>query len=234
MRISVIIPALNEAASIEAAIKALPAGFDEVLVADGGSTDDTRARAEAAGAKVIASRRGRGPQMNAGAAAASGDVFLFHHADTRLPDDAFTHVRTALSDEGIAGGAFHLAIEGRGWFYSFTARNANIRSKLVGAPYGDQSFFVRRGPFEALRGYRDFPTCEDLDFIRRLRSQGRVVLVPAAVWTSARRWEKHGRVRITVRNGILFFKFWLGLLREREAAPGEPPAVPAGASERPS
>lgn len=215
MRISVVIPALNEAEALDDSIRAIPPGADEVIVADGGSEDGTAAAAERAGARVVTSTRGRGPQMNAGAAQATGDVLVFLHADTRLPEDAFEHIRRVLSDETVAGGAFHLAIDGAGWFYSFTARNANIRSKLAGAPYGDQAFFVRRAAFEALSGYRDFPHCEDLDFVRRLRKSGRVVLAPAAVRTSARRWEKHGRLRVTVRNGILFFRFWLGLLEER-------------------
>ena len=213
MRISVVIPALNEASAIEACLAALPRESPmEIVVADGGSEDGTRAAAARGGAIVVESKRGRGPQMNAGAAKATGDVILFLHADTRLPRDPFTHVRRALEDPDVAGGAFHLAIDGEGWFYGFTARNANIRSKLIGAPYGDQAFFVRRSAFEALAGYRNLPYCEDLDFIRRLRSQGRVVIVPAAVSTSARRWVRHGRVKVTIRNGLLFFKYWLGLL----------------------
>ena len=230
MRVSVVIPALNEGESIAATIAAIPPGAEEVLVADGGSTDETRARAERAGARVIAAPRGRGPQMNAGAASARGDILLFLHADTRLPEDAFDHVRETLAHEDVAGGAFHLSIEDPSWYFAFTARNANIRSKLLGAPYGDQAFFVRRTAFDALRGYKDMPLCEDLDFIRRLRKQGRVVLAPAAVWTSARRWVKHGRIRITIRNGLLFFRYWLGLLRENPPGPPEtsPPSPPGG------
>ena len=215
MRISVVVPALNEAESIAACIAGIPPGADEVVVADGGSTDATKAAAQAAGARVIDAPRGRGPQMNAGAAATTGEVLLFLHADTRLPPEAFDHVRRILEDPGVAGGAFHLAIDGAGWFYRFTARNANIRSKIAGAPYGDQAFFVRRTAVDALRGYAAMPLCEDLDFIRRLRRQGRVVLAPAAVSTSARRWIKTGRVRLTIRNSVLFVKYWLGLLRSR-------------------
>lgn len=215
-RISIVIPALDEAQAIRACLESLPADPDrEVIVADGGSKDATRETAAAAGAKVVSSRRGRGPQMNAGAAAASGDILLFHHADTRLPPDAFAQVRAALADPSVAGGAFFLSIGGAGWFYRFTARNANLRARFLGAPYGDQSFFVRKEHFEGLGGYRDLEYCEDLDFIRRLRARGKVVLAPAAVVTSARRWEKHGRLRITLRNGTLFFRYWLGLLRER-------------------
>ena len=221
MRISVVIPALNEAAAIGECLAAIPAGSDEVVVADGGSTDGTPDAAARAGARVVATERGRGPQMNAGASTATGDALLFLHADSRLPEDAFELVRRSLADEAVAGGAFHLAIDGAGWFYSFTARNANIRSKLVGAPYGDQAFFVRRAAFEALGGYRDLPWCEDLDFIRRLRRAGRVVIAPGAVWTSARRWERHGRVRVTVRNGLLFLRYWLGLLEERKTRQAE-------------
>ena len=222
MRVSVVIPALNEAEAIAASIAALPAGADEIVVADGGSEDGTRASAEKAGVKVISAPRGRGPQMNAGAAASTGDAIVFLHADTRLPADAFELVRGLLANEDVAGGAFHLAINGHGsfngpdtghnWFYAFTARNANIRSKLLGAPYGDQAFFVKRPAFDALAGYKNIPYCEDLDFIRRLRSQGRVIIAPAAVSTSGRRWEKHGRLAVTIRNGLLFFRFWLGRL----------------------
>lgn len=218
MRIAVVIPALNEAATIAAAIAAIPPGADEVVVADGGSEDATREEAARAGAAVISTPRGRGPQMNAGAAVTTGEALLFLHADTRLPADAFAHVRRLLAEEDVAGGAFHLAIDGHGafsltpergnWFYAFTARNANIRSKLAGAPYGDQVFFVKRSAFDALSGYRDLPVCEDLDFIRRLRRQGRVVLAPAAASTSGRRWEQHGRIRVTVRNGLLFLRYW--------------------------
>jgi GT2 family glycosyltransferase len=150
--------------------------------------------------------------MNAGAAATTAEALLFLHADTRLPADALEHVRRILADEDVAGGAFHLAIEGQeaDWFFAFTARNANIRSKLAGASYGDQAFFVKRSAFDAISGYRDLPVCEDLDFIRRLRRQGRVVLAPAAASTSARRWEKHGKIRVTVRNGLLFLRYWFG------------------------
>jgi rSAM/selenodomain-associated transferase 2 len=176
-------------------------------------------RAERAGAKVVATPRGRGPQMNAGAANTTGDVVLFLHADTRLPEDAFEHVRETLANEDVAGGAFHLSIEDPSWYFAFTSRNANIRSKLLGAPYGDQAFFVRRAAFEALGGFRDYAFAEDLDFIRRLRTQGRVRLAPAAVVTSARRWEKHGRLRTTLRNSVLFVRYWLGRLEERPKAP---------------
>ena len=223
MRISVVIPALNEGATIGATLAAMPAGADEVIVADGGSEDATRDEAARAGARVIAAPRGRGPQMNAGAAAASGDALVFLHADTRLASDAFDHVRRLLADPDIAGGAFHLSIEGNGaWggpepekpnvFYAFTARNANIRSKLLGAPYGDQAFFVKKAAFDALGGYRPLPTCEDLDFIRRLRKRGRVVIAPATASTSARRWVKQGNVSLTVRNFVLFLRYWLGRL----------------------
>lgn len=220
MRLSVVIPALNESEGIRDCLVALTrvernGSTVELLVSDGGSADTTPQVARDGGARVVEAPRGRGPQMNAGAAAATGDVLLFLHADTRLPDDGFEKIDAALENPRVAGGAFHLGIAGRGWFYRFTARNANIRSKLVGAPYGDQAFFVRRSAFEALGGYRNLAHCEDLDFIRRLRKQGRVVIVPAAVSTSARRWEKHGRTWVTVRNGLLFFKFWLGLLKPK-------------------
>lgn len=222
MRISVVIPTLNEAPNLAATLAAIPPGADEVVVADGGSDDATRDIAAGARAKVVAAPRGRGPQMNAGAAAATGDALVFLHADTRLSPDAFDLVRRLLSEPGVAGGAFHLAIEGNGafgtlpekpdFFYAFTARNANIRSKLLGAPYGDQAFFVTRSAFDALGGFRALPACEDLDFIRRLRHAGRVVMAPASASTSGRRWATQGRISLTVRNFILFLRYWLGRL----------------------
>ncbi len=220
MRISIVIPALNEARVLGDSLAALPRepGL-EILVADGGSADGTAAIAERHGARVVTTARGRGRQMNAGAASATGETLLFLHADTRLPADAYDWVRRVLDDARIAGGAFHLSIAGEGWFYAFTARNANLRSKFLGSPYGDQAFFVRRRLFETIGGFRDLPYCEDLDLIRRLRRHGRVVLAPAAVSTSARRWEQHGRTWVTVRNGLLFFRYWMGLLKETGERP---------------
>jgi rSAM/selenodomain-associated transferase 2 len=166
-----------------------------VIVADGGSRDGTadivRARA---GARLVATPRGRGRQQNAGAAVATGDVLLFLHADTALPSDARAWIERALADPAVVAGAFRLhtvADAGRrNWLGPFL-RIADIRSHVTRLPYGDQALFVRRAAFDAVGGFPDEPLMEDVGLARRLRRIGRVVTVPAYVRASGRRFLKH-------------------------------------------
>ncbi|MBI4715715.1 MAG: glycosyltransferase family 2 protein, partial [Nitrospirae bacterium] len=149
MNISIIIPTLNEAAHIGRTLQGLKgSGFHEIIVADGGSLDETVRAALEAGAEVVRAPRGRALQMNAGAKKASGDILLFLHADTRLPPGAAAAIREALSDPGTAGGAFALAIDSPRPSLRWIARAANLRPRLTRIPYGDQGIFVRREIFE--------------------------------------------------------------------------------------
>lgn len=210
-RISIIIPTLNEVASITATLEHLRDLPDiEVIVADGGSEDPTAEVARAAGATVVCCNRGRGKQMNSGAALASGEVLLFLHADTRLPDDFSDHVWQTLR-EGNSGGAFRLRIGAQGWMLRMVELAANLRSRWLQLPYGDQAIFVNASSFFSLGGFQNWPLMEDYDFCRRLRKTGQIVLAPATVTTSARRWQRLGVLRTTLTNLMCVVAFRLGV-----------------------
>jgi rSAM/selenodomain-associated transferase 2 len=226
--VSVVVPTLNEAAVLGRTLAALPEGLSEVVVADGGSTDGTPDIARAHGARVTVSAPGRGPQMNAGAVAAKGEVLLFLHADTVLPPDAAARIGAALADPTAVAGAFLLGIDSTDPRLGMIARAANLRTRITGAPYGDQALFVRRGAFEAAGGFPDVPIMEDVALGRALKRVGRVVLVPARVRTSARRWERDGVARTTLRNAVLISLYLLGVAPARLARWYRPSGGPKG------
>lgn len=210
-RISIIIPTLNEAGNIAATIEHICNRPNvEVIVADGGSNDQTAELALAAGAMVVHCNPGRGKQMNAGAALASGEVLLFLHADTRLPEDFADHVWQTLR-EGNSGGAFRLCIGAKGWMRRLVESGANLRSRWLQLPYGDQAIFVHASDFFRLNGFQHWPLMEDYDFCYRLRKTGRIALVPASVTTSARRWQRLGVLRTTLTNLACVVAFRLGV-----------------------
>ncbi len=191
--VSVVIPVLDEAARIGARLAELSVmrGIGEVIVVDGGSTDDTvRIASAVRGTRVISAPRGRGPQMNAGAQAASGAVLLFQHADVVLPADAVAWVGRALADPKVVAGAFqtrHVADGRESWIVPLLWI-ADIRSRATRLPYGDQAIFVRREAFLRAGGFPDQPLMEDLELSRRLRRLGRMETVPATVRVSGRRF----------------------------------------------
>ena len=201
--LSVIIPALNEAEHIAAAIDSAAGEAVEIIVADGGSSDQTALLAAQAGAKVIASPTGRARQMNAGAEAAASEVLLFLHADTILPDGYAALIFDALVDRRVAGGAFEYATDMNTPLTAIFRRIANFRARRLHLPYGDQGIFVRRSAFEALGGFPDARIAEDLLFVRRLKRHGRILLLPAAAITSGRRWRRVGVLRATTVNQIV-------------------------------
>lgn len=217
-RLSVIVPALNEEDCLSGTLARAGSGAaGEVLVVDGGSADATVAIARDAGARCLRSPAGRAVQMNAGAAAARGDILLFLHADTVLPADYRRQVESTLQAPGVVGGAFRLAFDDPRLSLRLVAAGANLRSKLAQLPYGDQAIFVRRETFEDLGGFRDLPVMEDYDFVRRLRLRGRIALAPAYVRTSARRWLKHGIWRTTLNHQRMLLGWRLGVSPERLA-----------------
>jgi rSAM/selenodomain-associated transferase 2 len=198
MRLAIIVPTLNEAATIEATLARLAplrARGVKVVVADGGSRDDTVRRAVPLADRVLACPRGRSLQMNAGARApeaADADVLLFLHADTRLPEDADRIVLRALSNSLRVWGRFDVEIEGESRWLRVIARLMNWRSRLSGIATGDQAIFVERSSFVALEGFAPIPLMEDIDFSRRAKRLSRPLALSARVVTSGRRWQKHG------------------------------------------
>lgn len=218
MRFSIIMPVLNEEAVLENQLIHLIhqcANRDcELLIVDGGSTDRTFEIANCYG-KVIASARGRATQMNAGAVVAKGEILLFLHADTLLPDDAFCAIEHALASPHVVGGAFRVCFNCDQWPYRLVAFTTNLRSRFRKIFTGDQAYFVRTTVFKSIGGFPDQPLMEDLEIIKRLRRIGKVVLLPQYVTTSARRHEKFGLIR------SVLFMWYLRTLYKFGTSPAE-------------
>ena len=221
MRISVVIPVHREegiASLLDDLLRRGDTGHRgqkdgvEIIVVDGAPEGDTLCRALAYPVLGLASPPGRGVQLNAGAAAASGDILLFLHADTILPDNAFTLIRQTMHDPAVSGGAFSLAYEPRTPGLAFIATAANLRSRFTRVPYGDQAIFLRRDVFKELGGFSPAPIMEDLEFMTRLRRQGRAIRILAmTARTSARRQLREGLLRCTLRNLGLRLLYHLGV-----------------------
>jgi|SRR5579883_103864 rSAM/selenodomain-associated transferase 2 len=209
MRFSIIIPVLNEEAVLEQQLTQLThlcASNDyELLIVDGGSSDQTVAIAQRFGNVMIAPQ-GRAKQMNAGASAATGDVFIFLHADTLLPPSALQAIEHALTDPRVIAGAFRVCFNCDKLAYRIVAFATNMRSRLRHIYTGDQAYFVRASSFRTICGFPDIALMEDLAIIKRLRRLGKVVLLPHYVTTSARRHEKNGLLR------TLFFMWYMRTL----------------------
>ena len=210
-RVSVIIPALNEGESITASIASAREGKPhEIIMVDGGSTDDTMQRARNTGAMVISSAPGRARQMNAGAAQATGNVLLFLHADTLLSCDYISAVSEALRQPKVVVGAFQFRIDGNFFGKRLIEWGTNLRSRLWQMPYGDQALFLRRSLFEELGGFANLPIMEDYELMCRLRRCGRVVTVKPEAITSGRRWRRFGVLRTTLTNQGMIIGYYLG------------------------
>jgi len=218
VRLSVVIPTLDEAEWIAASVSSAVGGADEVLVVDGGSRDGTPDRAEAVGARIISSTPGRARQLGVGAEAARGDVVLFLHADTQLPDGWDAAVRRALGDADVVGGAFRLRFDERSPVFRLLEWGTRLRVALLRLPYGDQALFVRRSVLDAIGGLPQVPIMEDLDLVAALKRRGRLVLLALPVTTSARRYCERGPLRTAVLNLLAALAWACGLERARIAA----------------
>lgn len=198
--ISVIIPTLNEELTIGPALKSvLRLEPDEIFIVDGGSLDRTREVADSMGVRVFSSERGRARQMNAGAQLARGEVLLFLHADTRLPDSALADIRAAMQNHNIAGGRFDLELDSAGGMFKLIGFMISLRSRLSKIATGDQAIFVRREVFATLGGYPDIPLMEDVALSRAIKRAGEVACLKSRVITSARRWQTEGVWRTIFR-----------------------------------
>jgi rSAM/selenodomain-associated transferase 2 len=213
-RISIIIPVLNEAQSLPetlARLAPLRTGGHEVIVVDGGSSDGTPTLAAPHADRVVASSAGRGRQMNAGAANARGDILLFLHADTVLPEDAENLVMEALNGGRHFWGRFDVRLSGDHPLLRLVAFMMNLRSRLSGIATGDQAVFVRRETFEIVGGFPDIALMEDIVISRRLLTLGSPVCLRRQVVTSSRRWQRHGIIRTIVTMWALRLAFALGV-----------------------
>jgi rSAM/selenodomain-associated transferase 2 len=212
MKLSIIMPVLDEAAEIEAALTALApfrARGVEVIVVDGGSGDGTLALARPLADRVVMAAHGRAAQMNAGATVAKADVLLFLHADTQLPDGADRLVLDALAGSSRAWGRFDVRIDGGGVFALISAF-MNLRSRLTGIATGDQAMFVSQAAFERAGGFPLIALMEDVALSARLKRIGRPLCLAARVTTSGRRWHRQGVLRTILLMWKLRLAYFLG------------------------
>lgn len=222
MPISVIIPTLNEERTIMATLAHTASlGFDELIVVDGGSTDETPALVESyrlstqssglSPVQWVTAPCGRARQMNEGAKVSRGEILLFLHADAQLPDDAKSMIDRTLADQRMVGGRFDVRFDRPSMWGTIISRMMNWRSRLSSIATGDQALFVRRPIFEQMGGFADMPLMEDIEFSRRIKRKGATAALTATVTTSFRRWERHGPLRTILLMWTLRFLYWIGI-----------------------
>jgi len=214
---SVIIPTLNEEESIQGTIEKARDPDAEIIVVDGGSRDRTRALAEASGVKVLESEMGRSVQQNKGAGSSKGNVLLFLHADTRLPDRYLNHVFETLMPAMTAGGAFRFKTDARIPLIRAVEWMTNFRSRIFHLPYGDQALFMKKSLFDSVGGFPERPIAEDLFLVQRLLKRGRIRIAEGEIITSGRRWQHLGVVRTTLINWLIMAGCCLGVSPEAMA-----------------
>ncbi len=208
--LSVVIPTLEAAATLEAALDSVPGGA-EILVVDGGSRDRSREIAAARGARVLTAPAGRALQLGHGAETAAGDVLLFLHADCRLPPDARAEIERILSDPKTVGGWFPLRVLPESPTMRRAAAGSNRRARWLTLPYGDQAIFARRDAFEAVGGFPEDPVMEDAGLARRLRSIGRLLPARSPVTTGPEHWARLGPVATGVLDHLALAAWLLGM-----------------------
>lgn len=221
---TVIIPTLNEAGVIQTTLlHTAGLGFDDIVVVDGGSTDDTRRLVEGVAARsapsvrVVDSTAGRATQLNTGAAACTADVLVFLHADSHLPSSARLLIEDALADPAVVGGRFDIRFDRPSIWGRIVSSLMNLRSRLTRISTGDQAIFVRRHTFDRLGGFSDIPIMEDIDFSTRLKRTGATAAIRERVTTSFRRWEQQGPLRTIFLMWCLRFLYWIGINPRRLA-----------------
>jgi rSAM/selenodomain-associated transferase 2 len=215
VRYSFIIPVYQEEEIINSTIDHLihlqKFADAEIIVADGDYEGSTLREISNTNVKKILCPKGRARQMNCGAAKSSGDILIFLHADTRLPEKALKKIATLLEDETIVGGAFDLGIDSQRFAFRIIEKIASIRSRLTRIPYGDQALFIRRDYFQSLGGFKDIPIMEDIELMHRIKQgRGKINILKDKVTTSPRRWETEGVVFCTLRNWFLITLYSLG------------------------
>jgi len=219
---SIIVPVLKEEDQINSLIDHLRTQDAdlayEIIVVDGDSRGNTLNAIRAEDVIKIKAEKGRARQMNAGAEVATGQVLIFLHADTRLPDDALEKIDRILQNPEYVGGAFDLKIDSDRLFLRYISMRASQRSRRNRLPYGDQAIFLRKEYFEQIGRFEDIPLMEDIELLRRIKRDGKqIYILPDKVTTSARRWQRDGALYTTMRNRILVALFHLGVNPSRLA-----------------
>ena len=213
MKLSIIIPVLNEADAIVDTLERLQSlrrDDHEVILVDGGSSDQTLKYVEPLVDQVVQSSPGRALQMNCGAVVASHEILLFLHADTRLPRDAIQQIDRSLSRTMNVWGRFDLALSGERFIFRVIERMINLRSRLTGVATGDQAIFVRKGIFELFGGYAEIPLMEDVELSKMLRTISKPCCIRSQVVTSSRRWEKYGIFKTMILMWRLRLLYFMG------------------------
>jgi rSAM/selenodomain-associated transferase 2 len=220
--LSVILPVLNEAEGINEAIACLRGQTErfeeevEIIVVDGSTEGSTIKAVVDEKVLKLKAPQGRARQMNAGAARARGDIFLFLHADTKLPPDALALVRAALMGKRAKAGAFDLGFDSERKIFAVTELYVALRTRVTRVPFGDQAIFIRGSYFEHIGGYLDIPLMEDVDLMKRIRKRGdAVAIIPHKVRTSPRRYERDGILYCTFRNMAMQILYAWGVSPER-------------------
>ncbi|MEB3336101.1 MAG: TIGR04283 family arsenosugar biosynthesis glycosyltransferase [Leptolyngbyaceae bacterium] len=216
IKISIIIPVLNEAQTIQDVVAiAQTASHVEIIAVDGGSRDGTQEILQSLGVKLLITTPGRAHQMNLGAEVATGKILLFLHADTHLPPGFDDWVRQTLAQPGVVAGAFKLQIDSTLRGIRWLEWWVNWRSHHRQMPYGDQAIFLTTQQFNTIGKFPELPIMEDFELIRRLQRQGRIAIVPHPVITSGRRWQKLGILKTTFINQLVVIAFLLGVSTDR-------------------
>jgi rSAM/selenodomain-associated transferase 2 len=206
--ISIVMPVLNEGKILHNVLESLPLSHgEELIIIDGGSEDHTFSTALRYTQKAFVTHKGRGHQMNYGAKKARGSILLFLHADSVLPKNAFSIIRTILRDHGVSAGAFDLCIDHPSFRFRIIEMGANLRSRVTSVPYGDQGIFLRKEVFDKIGGYADVPIMEDIEISQRLKNEGKIAFVRPAIKTSPRRWLKEGAAYTTLRDWTLALSY---------------------------
>ena len=215
-KFSIVIPVLNEQDRINSLIEHVHSqgyeGACEIIVADGDPQGGTIKTIQNKSVKTITSPKGRGRQMNAGATIARGEILIFLHADTRLPEMALEKISQALENKKYVGGAFGLAIDSDSLLLKYIAVRTSFRSRLNRIPYGDQAIFIRRSYFDKIGRFKDIPLMEDVELMRRIKKRGdEIFILRDRVKTSARRWEKEGIFYTTLKNRLFVGLYYVGV-----------------------
>jgi|SRR5208283_3037248 len=219
---SVIMPVLNEPSLINSAIEhvfLIGSNADlELIVVDGDAEGSTIHKIKDRGVRKLISAKGRGTQMNHGASVARGDILLFLHTDTELPEDAFNTISSLMTNDTHIGGAFDLGIRSAKVIFRLIEKMVYIRTRLTRIPYGDQGIFIKKNFFQKIDGYREIPLMEDVELMKRIKGSGyKIQIIPQQIKTSPRRWEEEGVIYCTLRNWMLISLYLLGVKPQRLA-----------------